>query len=112
MPPARKARQPGRPKLVPALALRVWFEASRFFSVHGLRAREERGQARGRLSLDQESSVAVRTPPALPAGVFRLGREWAVHPEPRRRVQADRRDELHRLAVRDSHTFRGKKKGP
>jgi hypothetical protein len=107
-----KDKPPVRPRPVPALALRVWFEGSRSSNVQGLRAREEQVRARVRLLPDQESSGAVRTPPVLPAEAFRRGREWVVRPEPRRPVQADRRDELRRLVVLDNHTFRGKKKAP
>jgi hypothetical protein len=106
-----KVRQPVPPRPVPALALRVWFEASRFSNALGLRAQVEQVQARVRLLPDRESSGAVRIPPALPVEAFRRGREWAVRPEPRRPVQADRRDELRRLVGLDNHTFRGKKKG-
>jgi hypothetical protein len=105
----RKARQRGRPRPAPALAHKVWFEASRFSSAHGLQGREQ-DQGRVPLLLDRENSAAARIPPALPAEAFRPDQEWAVHPEPRRPEQADRLDELRRLAVRDSRTFRGKKK--
>jgi hypothetical protein len=107
-----KAKQPGPPRPVPALAPRVWFEASRFSSVHGPQAREEQVRERVRRLRDRESSVAVRTPPALRAEAFRRDREWVVRPEHRRPAQADRRDELRRLAVLDNHIFREKKKGP
>jgi hypothetical protein len=107
-----KDKQPVRPKPVLALALRVWSEASRFSNVHDLRALEEQVLERVRRLSGRENSGVVRTPPVLPAEAFRHGREWAVRPEPLRPVQADRRDELRPLVVRDNHTFRGKKKGP
>jgi hypothetical protein len=109
--PVGKARQPGRLRPVPALAPKVWFEASRFSSAHDLQAQEQ-GQGRVPHLLDPENSVAVRTPPAPPAEAFRRDREWVVRRELRRPERADRRDELRRLAVRDSRTFRGKKKAP
>jgi hypothetical protein len=107
-----KDKQPVRPKPDPALALRVWSEASRFSNVHGLRALEEQVLERVRRLFGLENSGVVRTPPVLRVEVFRRGREWAVRPEPLRLVQADRRDELRRLVVRDNPTFRGKKKAP
>lgn len=107
-----KVRQRGPLRPLLALARRVWFEASQFSSVHGPQAREEQVQDRGRPLRDLENSAAVRTPPALRAEAFRRDREWVVHPELRRPVQADRRDELRQLAVPDNHIFREKKKGP
>jgi hypothetical protein len=89
------------------------FVVSRFFSAHGLRVLEDLRERARHIQADQESSAAVRIPPALraPAAAIRRVQEWEAQDRADLRHQReDQRVRAGQRAAQGSHISRGKKK--